>query len=161
MSTATNPNKQPDLPETTITRIINAPRELVFEAWTDAKHLSQWWGPHCFTNPVCEADTKPGGNIDIHMRAPDGTTYRMTGIFHEVVKPERLVFTSTPLDTEGRVMFEVLNTVTFAEHNGKTRLTVHAKTVKVTPQAAMYLQGMEQGWNQSLERLEQVVNALQ
>ena len=57
--------------EITITRVFDAPRALVFQAWTDAKHLAQWWGPHGFTNPVCEIDPRPGGAIYIVMQAPD------------------------------------------------------------------------------------------
>ena len=59
----------PNFPELTITRVFDAPRDLVFEAWTDAKHLAKWWGPHHFTNPVCELDVRVGGAIRIDMRA--------------------------------------------------------------------------------------------
>src|ERR1700733_2730137 len=91
----------PNFPEVTITRVFDAPRDLVFAAWTDAKHLAKWWGPHHFTNPVCELDVRVGGAIRIDMRGPQGTVYPMTGVFHEIVPPERLVFTSTPLDENG------------------------------------------------------------
>ena len=60
--------------------------------WTDAKHLAAWWGPHGWTNPRSKADARPGGKILIHMHAPDGTVYPMTGTFREVVVPARLVF---------------------------------------------------------------------
>ena len=60
--------------ELTLTRIFDAPRALVFDAWADAKHMAQWWGPHHFTNPVCEIEGKVGGRINIHMLGPDGTT---------------------------------------------------------------------------------------
>src|SRR5882762_715575 len=63
-------------------------------AWTDPKQVAEWWGPHRFTNPVCDLDVRPGGAIRIHMRGPDGTVYPMTGVYQEVVEPERLVFTS-------------------------------------------------------------------
>lgn len=149
MRTPTANEKQ----ELVLTRVFDAPREVVFEAWTDPRHLVQWWGPKGFTNPVCEADARPGGAIRVHMRAPDGTVYPMTGVFDEVVRPERLVFTSTPLDAQGNPMFEVLTTVTFAEQGQKTKLTLQATVVKLTDAAAPYLQGMEMGWTQSLERL--------
>jgi uncharacterized protein YndB with AHSA1/START domain len=135
------------------TRTFTAPRELVFKAWTDPRHVGQWWGPHGFTNPVCELDVRPGGAIRIHMRGPDGTLYPMTGVYQEIVEPERLVFTSAALDEEGNPLFEVLHTVTFAEHGGKTTLTVKARVVRATADAAPYLKGMEAGWTQSLERL--------
>src|ERR1700730_7092158 len=80
--------------ELKITRVFDAPREMVFKAWTDPKLLAQWWGPKGFTNPVCELDVRPGGAIRVHMRGPDGTVYPMTGVYQEVVEPERIVFTS-------------------------------------------------------------------
>lgn len=141
------------LPELVITRVFDAPRELVWRAWTEAKHLGQWWGPHQFTNPVCEVDVRPGGAIRIDMRAPDGTVHPMTGEFQEVMEPERLVFTSAALDQDDREMFRVLTTVTFESDGGKTRLTMHAEVLETTPEAAPHLAGMEAGWTQSLERL--------
>ena len=143
-------NKEQEL---VLIRIFDAPRKLVFKAWTDPKCVAVWWGPHHFTNPVCELDARPGGAIRIHMRAPDGTVYPMTGVFNEVVEPERIVFTSAALDAAGNPMFEVLTTVIFAEQGGKTKQTMRARVIKMTPQAAPYIAGMEQGWTQSLERL--------
>ncbi len=136
-----------------LTRVFDAPRELVFKAWTDPKRVAQWWGPHGFTNPVCELDVRPGGAILIHMRGPDGTVYPMTGVYQEVVPPERLVFTIAVLDANGNPMFEVLTTVTFAEQSGKTKQILRARVIKRTAQAAPYLAGMEAGWTQMLDRL--------
>jgi uncharacterized protein YndB with AHSA1/START domain len=140
-------------PVLTITRVYDAPLALVFKAWTDPKLLARWWGPHDFTNPVCEVDVRAGGAIRIHMQGPEGTVYPMTGSFREVA-PQRLVFSSTPLDADGNPMFEVLTTVAFEDHGGKTKLTVQARVVKATAGAGQYLDGMEAGWTQSLERLE-------
>ena len=138
-----------------LTRTFNAPRSLVFKAWTDPEHLKRWWGPHGFTNPVCEADARPGGAIRIDMTGPDGTVYPMTGAFDEVDEPERLVFTChAHQDEKGTPGLEVRNTVTFAEHDGKTTLTIRAEVIKVTPEMAGAVAGMETGWTQSLERLE-------
>src|SRR6266576_3421118 len=67
-----------------LTRVFDAPRELVFKAWTDTKHMAQWWGPNGFTNPVCELDARAGGAIRIDMRAPDGAVYPMKGVFEEI-----------------------------------------------------------------------------
>jgi len=78
----------------------------------------------------------------------------MTGVYREVVAPERLVFTASALDEEGRPLFEVLNTVTFAKQGGKTLLTVRAQVVNKTAGADAYLEGMEAGWSQSLVRLD-------
>ena len=139
--------------ELVLTRIFDAPRELVFKAWTDPKIVAQWWGPHRFTNPVCELDARPGGAIRIHMRGPDGTVYPMTGTYQEIVEPERIVFTSAALDAAGNPMFELLTTVTFAEEGGKTKQILRTRVIKSTPEAPRYLAGMEAGWTQSLERL--------
>ena len=136
-----------------ITRVLDAPREVVFKMWTDEKHMAQWWGPEGFTNPVCKLDVRPGGAIRIDMRGPDGTVYPMTGSFQEIVKPERLVFTAEALDQHGTAVLEVLNRVTFVEKNGKTTLTLHAQVTRVAGEGLAYLEGMEAGWTQSLERL--------
>jgi uncharacterized protein YndB with AHSA1/START domain len=136
-----------------MTRVFDAPRELVFKAWTETKHVAQWWGPKSFTNPVCEMDVRPGGAIRIHMRAPDGVVYPMTGVFQEITAPERLVFVSSALDDKGNSMFDVLSTVTFADQRGKTELTLQLRVIKATTAAPQYLKGMEMGWKQSLDRL--------
>ncbi len=140
-----------------MTRTFDAPRELVFKVWTDSGHMAQWWGPKGFTNPVCDLDVRPGGAIRIHMRAPDGVVYPMTGVFQETVAPERLVFVSSALDDQGNSMFDVLNTVTFVEQHGKTELTLQARVIKATAQAPQYLKGMEMGWEQTLDRLQDYV----
>jgi uncharacterized protein YndB with AHSA1/START domain len=137
-----------------ITRIINMARELLFQAWTDPRKVAKWWGPKDFTNPVCELDARPGGAMRIDMRGPDGTVYPMSGVYREILENERLVFTCSPLDEKGNPLFEVLNTVTFSDHEGSTKLTVHASVSKVTAGAEPYLAGMDEGWNQSLDRLE-------
>jgi uncharacterized protein YndB with AHSA1/START domain len=128
-------------------------RENLYSRWTDPKRVARWWGPRGFTNPVCELDARPGGAIRIHMRGPDGVVYPMTGVYDEIVEPERIVFTSAALDAEGKPMFEVLTTVTFAEQGGKTKQILRARVINRTAQAAPYLAGMEAGWTQSLERL--------
>src|SRR5690242_1348376 len=76
--------------ELVITRVFEAPRALVWQVWTEPRHVAQWWGPHGFTNPVCELDPRPGGALRIDMAGPDGVVSPCTGIFHEVVAPERL-----------------------------------------------------------------------
>jgi uncharacterized protein YndB with AHSA1/START domain len=140
--------------ELTITRVFDAPRELVWRAWTDPAHVARWWGPEGFTNPVCELDVRPGGAILIHMTGPDGVVYPTRGVFREIVEPERLVLTTTAFEDEaGKPRLEVLHTVTFAEHNGKTLLTLLAVVVKSSPEVEAALDGMEEGWSQSLDRL--------
>ena len=104
------------------TRVFDAPRELVFRAWTDPKHVARWWGPKEFTNRVGEWDARPGGGIRLDMVGPDGTAYPMGGVFHEVAAPERLVFTSTAFEDEpGNPKLEAINTVTFAEPTARRR----------------------------------------
>ncbi len=143
--------------EIVLSRVINAPRERVWEAWTDPNQVAQWWGPKGFTNPVCKLDVRCGGGIRIDMRGPDGTIYPMTGSFREIVEPERLAFISAALDKNGKPLFEVLTTMTFDTQGKKTKLTLHASVVNRTPEAAPYLTGMNEGWNQSLDRLTDFV----
>ncbi|MBU6508553.1 MAG: SRPBCC domain-containing protein [Alphaproteobacteria bacterium] len=145
------------VPDLVITRVYDAPRELLFTLWTDPKHLAEWWGPRGFTNPVCEADARAGGAIRIHMRAPDGRVYPMTGRFDEVVATERLVFISGALDGDGKPLFEVRTTVLFENVGGKTRLTLRATVLMQTDAAAPYLAGMSEGWSQTLDRLAEHV----
>ena len=142
------------LPEVMIKRTFNAPRAKVFRAWVDSKQMAQWFGPKGFDNPVCELDVRPGGKLKIEMRGPDGTIYLCHGTFHEIVEPERLVFTSQAIDDDGTVLIEAINTVTFADVGDKTALTLHARVVKVTGLGAQYVKGMNQGWGQSLDKLE-------
>ena len=139
--------------EITITRTFDAPRALVFKAWTDATMLAQWWGPKGFTNPLCEFDARAGGKIRIHMRAPDGSVYPMNGEVREIVPPERLVFTNNALDAEGNHVTEGLTTVTFSQEGGKTRLVLHTRGTAVAEIAVQYLQGMEMGWTMSIDKL--------
>jgi len=144
----------PPARELVLTRLLAAPRDLVFRAWTDPRHVAQWWGPAGFTIPLCELDPRPGGAMRIDMRGPDGVVYPMTGVFHEIVVPERLVFTTRALaDEAGQPQLEARTTVTFVEHAGQTQLTLHTVVVKAGPGAADALAGMEPGWNQSLDRL--------
>jgi uncharacterized protein YndB with AHSA1/START domain len=143
--------------EITITRIFDAPRAVVFKAWTDAGMLAQWWGPKGFTNPRCEFDARVGGVIRIDMHAPDGTIYPMDGEVREIVAPERLVFTNNALDADGNRIIEGFTTVTFAEEGGKTRLTLHTRGAAIAAIAVQYLQGMEMGWTMSIDKLAAVL----
>lgn len=139
--------------EVVLTRVFDAPRAMVFKAWTETERLKRWWGPKGFTNPVCEFDARPGGAIRIHMRAPDGRVHPMTGVIQELVEPERIVFTSSALDEQGLPMFEVLTSVQFEALGEKTKLTLRAVASKITPQGAGHVAGMEMGWSLSLDRL--------
>jgi uncharacterized protein YndB with AHSA1/START domain len=142
-------------PALVIRRLIAAPRERVFKAWTDPEQFAYWWGPHTFTAPKVKLDVRPGGKIDVHMQGPKGSPwskpYPMGGEFREVSPYDRLVFTSNIGD--GKV-HENLNEVDFEDVDGKTRLTLTVTVLRTTPEFADSLKGMEQGWTQSLERLE-------
>lgn len=139
--------------EVTITRVFDAPRELVFQAWTRPEHLMRWWGPHGFTTPVCEVDLRVGGAWRILMRFPDGNEHTAHGVYREIVPPERLVFTNIALDKDGDRLLEGVTTVTFADLGSKTKLTLHTRMTGLVPYAPRMLEGMEMGWSQSLERL--------
>lgn len=140
--------------EVTITRIVDAPRDLVFDAWTDAEHIARWWGREGFTVPECTSDPRPGGSLTIVMRGPDGADYPITGIYREVVWPERIVVESSALGEDGEPVLEAVQTVTFTDHDGKTEITVHARAVALVPRAVAMLGGMEAGWTQSLQCLD-------
>ena len=154
---ATSPPAEPIERKVVLTRVFEAPRELVFRMWTEPEHMARWWGPDCFTNPVCEMDVRPGGALRIVMRAPDGTEYPMTGTFREVVAPERLVLLTVARDGEEKPLLENLLSITFAEEGGKTKLTVEAEAVGFVPIAAQMLAGMEEGLSQSLVRLAELL----
>lgn len=142
----------------TITRTFDAPRELVWQAWTDPEQLARWWGPHGFTAPRCQWDAEPGKAILVHMRGPEGSPFDfdmpMGGRFEEVHAPDRLVFVTTAMpDEAGHPQLEVRHTVTFAEEHGGTRITMQAMVIRSGPGAAGAIDGMAQGWSESLEKL--------
>lgn len=138
-----------------ITRQFNAPRELVFRAWTNPQHIAVWWGPKGFTNPVCEWDARPGGQVYVVMRAPDGMDFPMGGEFREILPPEKLVMTTGALDEQGKLLFEFLHTLILTEQNGKTNLVLRSRVIRTTPGADRYIGGFEMGMTMSLERLEE------
>jgi len=143
-----------------LARVVDAPRELVFKLWTDPAHMAQWWGPKGFTNPVCELDARPGGALRVVMRAPDGAEYPMGGFFRNVVEPEGLVFVSEAEDAEGKPLLEGITIVAFADYGDRTKVTVQASAAALAPEAVRMLEGMEQGWAQSLERLAELATRL-
>ena len=137
----------------TLTRLYAAPRALVWQAWTDAAHLAQWFGPRGFTSSVPELDLRIGGALRIVMHGPDGNDYPMRGVFREIVPPERLVFSNIAVDNDGKHLLEGETTVLLEDHGGKTRLTVNAYARGLVPIAPQMLAGMEAGWSQSLDKL--------
>jgi uncharacterized protein YndB with AHSA1/START domain len=111
--------------ELVITRVFDAPRALLFKAWTEPDRLVRWWGPQGFTTPFCTMDLRPGGAFRFCMRSSEGTDHWLQGVYREIVEPERLVCTWAWEDAEGNTGHATLVTVTFAEHGAKTKLTLH------------------------------------
>ncbi len=156
--------------EIVITRVFDAPRELVFKAWTEPARLMRWWGPKGFTTPFCTIDLRPGGLMHFCMRSPEGQDIWCRGVFLEVVVPELIVVTDSFSDEHGNVVpptqyglspdwpTEALLTVTFAEHEGGKTLLTLRHTVGIVPAAER--EGTQQGWIESLDRLaDYVANA--
>jgi uncharacterized protein YndB with AHSA1/START domain len=142
--------------EIVISRTFNAPRSLVWKAWTDPQHIMQWWGPNGFSNASCKTDLRVGGAFHLNMCAPDGNTYPCTGIFREVVEPERLVYDSEA--DEGHpcgagLPLRSLVTVTFTEQDNRTTLTLHTRFESVARKEAANEAGYSVSWGQALERL--------
>jgi uncharacterized protein YndB with AHSA1/START domain len=139
--------------EIVLTRRLQAPRELVFKAWTDPSMLARWWGPKGFTNHEVEAEARPGGKLRIVMRAPDGTDYPMQGVFEEVDPPSLLIFSNQAVDAAGRAVLDGRTIVTFEEDGDYTMVRVIAQAAALVPEAAAYIAGMNEGWNQTLDKL--------
>lgn len=139
------------------TRVLDAPRELVFAAWTDPKHLAQWWGPDGFTTTTHSFDMRPGGVWRFVMHGPDGRDYQNRITYDEIVKPERIVYSHGGGDDVEPLQFQV--TVTFEDlGNKKTRLTMRG----VFPSAAerdrvIKEYGADKGMGQTLARLVEYV----
>lgn len=151
-----------------ISRLFDARPELVWKAWTEPPRMAQWWGPNCFTNPVCELDVRPGGVYRIVMRSPDGINYPLKGVYREVLAPKLLVYTvdisDHPEDWHGHLKQHlegraadttkpVLHNVSFEAEGGKTRVTIRQSFESAALRDAFVKMGMEQGWGQSLDRL--------
>jgi uncharacterized protein YndB with AHSA1/START domain len=140
--------------EVVVTRVLDAPREMVFDMWTDPKHVAQWWGPNGFTNTIHEMDVRPGGVWRLVMHAPNGRNYNTKIVYLEIARPERLVYKHDPEEGYELVNCEV--TVTFAEEGRRTRITIQM----LFPTAAERDQEVEnngiiEGGNQTLARLAQ------
>ncbi|MET0397846.1 MAG: SRPBCC family protein [Longimicrobiaceae bacterium] len=138
--------------ELVLTRDFDAPRELVFRAYTDPEHLPHWWGPDGFRNTVHEIDVRPGGRWRFTMHGPDGTDYGNRIVYREVVRPERLEYAHGEDVDDDPALMQV--TVTFDDLGGRTRVTM--RTVLATAahrQAAEQFGAVELG-NQTLRRLE-------
>lgn len=144
-------------PELVMTRVFDAPRDLVFKAWTEPEHLERWQGaPRGFTVPTHEADIRPGGTYRVCMRSPEGVDHWLQGVYREVVEPERLVFTHVWLDAAGNPGKETLVTITFADRGGKTELTLRQTGFKSVGSR----DGHNEGWTSTFDRLAEYLQNL-
>ncbi len=145
----------------TISRVLKAPRDLVWRAWTDTAMLKQWWGPEQFTNPVVDGDIKVGGVLHITMHGPKNTPYDMdmpmVKRYREIVPGRRLVFENEPVGPNGERFMDALTTVTFSDHPDGTLMEMTTVAKALVPMAVGMLQGMEQGWGQSFDKLARLL----
>ncbi|MGY4691180.1 SRPBCC family protein [Salibacterium sp. K-3] len=143
--------------EFTLERIFDAPRELVFKAFTDPEHVSRWWAPGGFTMPVCKMDLRPGGIWHYCFESLEGERHWSRSIYQEIVKPERIVYTDTFADEEANPiegMPENRVTVTFIEHEGKTKLTINVEFPSAQNLKAAIDMGMMEGMKETINNLE-------
>jgi len=141
--------------EIVIERTVNAPRELVWRAWTEADQIAAWWGPNGFTTTIHERDVAVGGVCRFMMHGPDGTDYPNKVVYREIVKPERLVYDHT--DDRDPPSQQFQTTVTFAAHGRKTKVTLRALFASAEARAASVKFGAIEGGAQTLARLDQHV----
>jgi len=148
-----------------IVRIFDAPRELVWKAWTEPENVKRWWGPKGFTSPVSKIDLRVGGRSLYAMRSPEGKDFWSTGVYREIVPFERIVATDSFADENGNIVpashyglsgvwpLELLVTVTFEEQSGRTKFTL--RHVGLPPGEMSDL--TKAGWNESFDKLEKVL----
>ncbi len=153
-------------PEFSITRVFDAPRDLVWKAFAERERLMQWWGPKGFTMLDAKLDLRPGGVFLYGMRSPDGHVMWGKWVYREIVAPERLVAVVSFTDELGNLLrhpmsptwpLEVLNTMTLEEHDGKTTLTVYGTPVNATEEERKTFDAgrgsMKQGFTGTLDQL--------
>ena len=143
--------------EVALARAFDAPRRLVWEAYTKCEHLARWLGPRRLTLSVCEMDLRPGGAWHLVHREPDGTDFGFRGEFREVVPPERLVRT---FEFEGMPGHLSLETATFEERDGKTTVTVAVVFDSVEDRDGMLQSGMETGAAEGWDRLAELLASM-
>ena len=160
MATADNAATTPDR-DLILTRIIDAPAAKVFRAWTEPELLKQWFAPLPWTTPVAETDVRPGGSSLVVMRGPDGNEFPNQGVYLEVVKNQRLVFTDAYTKawepSEKPFMTVIL---TFENDGGKTRYTALVRHWTVADREAHEKMGFHQGWGMCTDQLAALVAKL-
>lgn len=137
--------------ELVFTRVFDAPRELVFNAWIDPEHIGQWWGPRGFTTTIDEMDMRPGGVWRFVMHGPDGVDYQNKVVYVEIARPERLVYNHSSGEEGDPGEFQV--TVTFNEQGGKTEVTLRMLFKSAAGRDKIIQLGAIEGAHQTLDRL--------
>ncbi|MEM9818054.1 MAG: SRPBCC family protein [Cyanobacteria bacterium P01_D01_bin.6] len=143
--------------EIVITRVFNAPRELVFQAWTEPDHIAQWWGPKGFTTRVTELDLRPGGTWRYVMTSPEGKEYPVKGVFREIIPPERLVTTDRfdgVYEQGTDLPQEMVTTAAFEDLGNQTKLILTTTHPSVEERRKHEEMGAIGGWNSSFDRLQ-------
>jgi len=140
--------------EVVITRIFDAPRELVFKAYTDPVLVPKWWGPRGFSTIVDKMEVRRGGVWRFVQRGEDGKEYAFNGVYREIVPPERLVQT---FEFEGMPGHVLLQTATFEDQGGKTKLTTTALFQAMEDRDGMLKTGMKEGATETLDRLAELL----
>jgi uncharacterized protein YndB with AHSA1/START domain len=148
MMTAQHRAADTSLLELEVARLIDAPRPLVFQAWTRPEHAARWWGPQGFIVESCRLDATVGGSYRVAMRGPDGTVRTKRGVYREVVVPERLVFTYAWEGANGDPGHEMRVTVTFEAQGERTLLTLRQTGFENVPERDSH----RGGWTSCLER---------
>ena len=151
---------EPGKQEIVITREFDAPRELVFKAFTDPQLLPQWWGPRYLTTEIDKMDVRPGGQWRYIQRDADGNTYRFHGVYHEILVPERIIdtFEFEGLPETGHVALETMSLE--ALPGGRTRFIAHSVFQSVADRDGMLQSGMEEGVKDSYDRLEELLKQM-
>jgi uncharacterized protein YndB with AHSA1/START domain len=157
----------PTYDELVITRVFDAPRELVFKAWTDPECLAQWWGPKGFSLEVTGLDLRPGGIFLGSQRSPEGHVMWGKFVYQEITPPEKLVFIQSFSDEEGNTVrapfsetwpLEIINYLTLSENNGQTTLTLRGGPINATGEEIKAFEGMrpmvQQGFGGTFDQLE-------
>lgn len=137
-----------------LTRVFDAPRELVFKTYTDPELIPRWWGPRNLTTTVERMDVRPGGSWRFVQRDAEGHEFAFHGLYHEVSPPERIVDT---FEFEGMPGHVALETTTLEDLGGRTRLTTITVFQTIEDRNGMVASGMEQGATESMDRLEELL----
>ena len=149
------------LPPVCVSRLLHAPREVVFTAWSSAEHVRRWFAPTGYTIPDASVDMRAGGVFEVLMRAPDGVEHWARGTIVEVAPNERLTLDLTVSDGKGHPLFHAFTEVLFTDALGGTQLDVTQTYRVIDPEAAWMAEGAPQGWAQTLDNLSAEVRRMQ